>query len=145
MLIQEAVSAIRNIRAEYRVSPKTLVDAVVVTKTEEARGGFESERDTIVRLAQLRNLSFDGQTRGPGAHAVLADGSDVFVALEGEIDVQRECRRLSSGLTRLDPQLAGLAAKLTNQNCRARAPAAAVRSEERRVGKECRSRWSPYH
>ena len=23
--------------------------------------------------------------------------------------------------------------------------AAAMRSEERRVGKECRSRWSPYH
>ena len=22
---------------------------------------------------------------------------------------------------------------------------AAIRSEERRVGKECRSRWSPYH
>src|SRR2546429_3158662 len=25
------------------------------------------------------------------------------------------------------------------------APAAGARSEERRVGKECRSRWSPYH
>src|ERR1035441_3511590 len=25
------------------------------------------------------------------------------------------------------------------------APAPEVRSEERRVGKECRSRWSPYH
>src|SRR3712207_4303898 len=25
------------------------------------------------------------------------------------------------------------------------APEAAARSEERRVGKECRSRWSPYH
>src|SRR5258708_8909899 len=24
-------------------------------------------------------------------------------------------------------------------------PAATTRSEERRVGKECRSRWSPYH
>src|SRR5256885_11784764 len=24
-------------------------------------------------------------------------------------------------------------------------PVAAMRSEERRVGKECRSRWSPYH
>ena len=24
-------------------------------------------------------------------------------------------------------------------------PAGSVRSEERRVGKECRSRWSPYH
>ena len=26
-----------------------------------------------------------------------------------------------------------------------RAPRAVRRSEERRVGKECRSRWSPYH
>ena len=26
-----------------------------------------------------------------------------------------------------------------------RLPFASVRSEERRVGKECRSRWSPYH
>jgi len=25
------------------------------------------------------------------------------------------------------------------------APCGAARSEERRVGKECRSRWSPYH
>ena len=25
------------------------------------------------------------------------------------------------------------------------APAPVLRSEERRVGKECRSRWSPYH
>ncbi len=25
------------------------------------------------------------------------------------------------------------------------APVHAFRSEERRVGKECRSRWSPYH
>ena len=24
-------------------------------------------------------------------------------------------------------------------------PSAKLRSEERRVGKECRSRWSPYH
>ena len=27
----------------------------------------------------------------------------------------------------------------------ASAPKALLRSEERRVGKECRSRWSPYH
>ena len=27
----------------------------------------------------------------------------------------------------------------------ARVPPARARSEERRVGKECRSRWSPYH
>jgi len=30
-------------------------------------------------------------------------------------------------------------------NLVARSPQARDRSEERRVGKECRSRWSPYH
>src|SRR5256885_11870525 len=29
--------------------------------------------------------------------------------------------------------------------CRVYAPVGGHRSEERRVGKECRSRWSPYH
>src|SRR5258706_15264028 len=30
-------------------------------------------------------------------------------------------------------------------DCPAQIAAGVVRSEERRVGKECRSRWSPYH
>src|SRR3712207_9140315 len=29
--------------------------------------------------------------------------------------------------------------------CARNCPKEAIRSEERRVGKECRSRWSPYH
>src|SRR5258707_3796064 len=38
-------------------------------------------------------------------------------------------------------------AELNLEYCRVRAPfdGKIVRSEERRVGKECRSRWSPYH
>src|SRR2546425_13288669 len=34
---------------------------------------------------------------------------------------------------------------LAEQMARAQRPDAVPRSEERRVGKECRSRWSPYH
>ena len=34
---------------------------------------------------------------------------------------------------------------LTEKRHIRRGLAAAIRSEERRVGKECRSRWSPYH
>src|SRR5256885_11037103 len=37
------------------------------------------------------------------------------------------------------------AASLPDQMCRAPPSSDAARSEERRVGKECRSRWSPYH
>jgi valyl-tRNA synthetase len=129
-LVQDATTAIRTIRAEYRVSPKTLLRAAVRTKTGEARRAFEGERETIVRLAQLGDLGFDGHAAaGAGAHAVLADGSDVFVALADAIDVKHECRRLSGELTRLDQQLAGLAKKLTNPQFVARAPAEVVAQE----------------
>jgi len=90
--VQEAVSAIRNIRAEYRISPKARLQAALTAKTEDARRAFEGERDTVIRLAQLAELAFNGQGQRVGAHAVLADGSEVFVALEGEIDVRQECR-----------------------------------------------------
>ena len=40
----------------------------------------------------------------------------------------------------------GAATRAGTEGIRGRAGAAAcIRSEERRVGKECRSRWSPYH
>ncbi len=129
-LVQEAIAAIRNIRAEYRLSPKARPGAAVTSKTDAARRAFEGERETIARLGQLGELGFDGRAaRVAGAHAVLADGSEVFVALADAIDVQQECRRLSTELNRLDQQLSGLAVKLTNQNFVARAPAEVVAKE----------------
>jgi valyl-tRNA synthetase len=129
-IVQDAISAIRNIRAEYRVSPKTQVGVVVTGRTPEARRAFEGERETITRLAQIRALRLDGRRASDaGAHAVLADGSEVFVALTGAIDVQQECRRLTEELTRLDQQLAGLTGKLTNPQFVARAPAEVVAKE----------------
>src|SRR5438128_7470204 len=129
-LVQDAIAAIRTIRADYRVNPKTRLAATVTPKTAEGRGAFEGERETILRLGQLETLGFDGRRAAQaGAHAVLADGSEVFVALSDAIDVQQECRRLSGELTRLEQQLAGLAAKLTNQQFVARAPAEVVAKE----------------
>src|SRR6266513_78110 len=128
-LVQETISSIRMLRAEYRVPPKVRLQAAVRPKSDRARQALAGERDTIVRLAQLSELAFDGARAGVGAHAVLADGSDVFVALEGEIDVQQECRRLSGELNRLDQQLSALGTKLTNQNFVARAPAEVVARE----------------
>jgi valyl-tRNA synthetase len=127
--VQEAITKIRAIRAEYRVAPKTRLAAAIKPRTELIRAAFAGERDTIVRLAQLSKLELDGGLGDAGAHAVLSDGSEVSVALADAIDVQQECRRLATELARLDRQLAGLAAKLTNQNFVARAPAAVVAQE----------------
>ena len=127
--VKTAIEQIRSIRAEYRVAPKTKLQATIVARGNDRAATFEGERDTIVRLAQLETLVLDGAPQTGGAHAVFGDGSEVVVALEGSIDVQQECRRLSDELGRLDQQLEGLAARLTNESFVARAPQDVVARE----------------
>src|SRR5213593_747870 len=127
--IKQVVEEIRSIRAEYKVPPKTRLRASITARGRDNRKVFEAESETIRRLAQLEELSFDGGSKRVGVYAIFGDGSEVYVALEGAIDLQQECRRLSGELTRLEQQLAGLAAKLTNQQFVARAPAQVVAKE----------------
>jgi len=52
----------------------------------------------------------------------------------------------TDGLARADGEIAAaIASELARQNRQIELIASENRSEERRVGKECRSRWSPYH
>ncbi len=129
--VKQVVEKIRSIRAEYKVPPKARLRASITPRGSDDLKVLEAESETIRRLAQLEELSFDGGAKrvGAGAYAIFGDGSEVFVALAGAIDVQQECRRLSGELTRLEQQLAGLAAKLTNQQFVARAPAEVVAKE----------------
>ncbi len=127
--VKQVVEKIRGIRAEYKVPPKARLRASITARGRDHRRVFEAENETIRRLAQLDELSFDGAAKRVGAYAVFGDGSEVFVALEGAIDVQQECRRLSGELIRLDQQLSGLSGKLANQQFVARAPAEVVAKE----------------
>ena len=127
--VKTAIEQIRSIRAEYRVAPKTRLRATIVARGNDRPAMFDGERETIVRLGQLESLALDGGSHGAGAHAVFGDGSEVIVALEGAVDVRVECERLSGELNRLDKQLEGLAARLTNESFVARAPQDVVARE----------------
>src|SRR5256886_3721827 len=68
-------------------------------------------------------------------------GIDIH-GLQGERELAKDCRSLARFTLRVPPAPAGLprieVKFLIDAN-------GILRSEERRVGKECRSRWSPYH
>ena len=53
--------------------------------------------------------------------------------------------KVASYLEELDLPAAGDVEHFDGAEAIRRADALMARSEERRVGKECRSRWSPYH
>src|SRR3989442_11468640 len=67
--------------------------------------------------------------------------------LKGVLKQHRDVKAFPAQFGRqpLPPGHAAMAARVIKRDQAVRIALAAIRSEERRVGKECRSRWSPYH
>src|SRR5712664_4913294 len=87
------------------------------------------------RLLGTGHLTFGGQNERNDAEILrLADGVGQTAADLADA-VQLTARQL--GLAAHDADFRAAAQRHREQRL--------VRSEERRVGKECRSRWSPYH
>ena len=73
-----------------------------------------------------------------GLHPLRSLKSGVFLILAG-VALAALCFGVgffTGGRTKEEPQLSSVTVEQQLQQ---------IRSEERRVGKECRSRWSPYH
>src|ERR1017187_5820470 len=87
----------------------------------------------------------------PGAYMRVEHGMSMKVEPTERIDWPQpytEATEKYSSQTRLTPDHRSLIGYVAGQPfpiIDANDPLAAQRSEERRVGKECRSRWSPYH
>jgi len=132
-LVQEVVGAIRAIRAEYGVQPGQVVRAVVTGNDAITSAALEQERATITRLARLATLSLAENRERVGGHAVLSDGSAVFVPLGDAIDIGRECGRLGSEVDRLSRLVDSQEKKLGNDQFVSRAPTDVVERERQKL------------
>jgi valyl-tRNA synthetase len=132
-LVQELVGAIRGIRAEYGVQPGQVVRAVVSGAGGETTAALKQERAAILRLAKLSAFSFGETAERGGGHAVLSDGTAVFVPLGEAIDIGRECGRLGSEVDRLGRLVESQEKKLGNDQFVSRAPSEVVERERQKL------------
>jgi len=131
-LVRDAVSALRQLRGEYNITPGKQLNAVIVP-TPNARAVFEQETALIGRLTKCTvALATAAPTGEAAAHAVLADGSEVILPLAGTIDVAKECARLQQELAALEKQLTGLRQRLSNENFVSRAKPEIVEAERQK-------------
>ena len=88
---------------------------------------------------------------GSGGAATDAGGGDATTDAGGGVDAQTIACKTSSdllvhGMPTGFATCGGIIHRVAKVTCPNLLPRAQMmRSEERRVGKECRSRWSPYH
>ncbi|HJU87814.1 MAG TPA: valine--tRNA ligase, partial [Gemmatimonadaceae bacterium] len=132
-LAREAVSGLRQIRADYGIAPGATIAAVLIPSSANARAVLAEEQALVGRLTRA-DISVSGDPPpGAAAHALLSDGSELIVPLEGAIDVEKECAKLTNELTQLEKQLAFLLKRLENDGFVSRAPAHVVEGERQKA------------
>ena len=131
--IQELITQIRRLRKEYGVPEGAKVSVSLTGAPDPFREALGFEDFSVRRLARVSEISMaegDGDTpEGSGAHAVLKNGTELLMPLEGVIDLDQERNRLAGEISRLAGQLKGVQAKLANAKFMSRAPAEVVDRE----------------
>jgi valyl-tRNA synthetase len=132
--LQDLISQVRRLRKEYGVPESAEVQVSVGGVPKEFEATLASELSAIRRLARVGSVDLDGGgMEGAGAHAVLRNGMEIYVPLEGVIDLERERERLKGEIQRLRGQLKGTEAKLENQGFLEKAPEEVIAKEREKA------------
>ena len=129
--IQALVRAIRELRQDLRVPATSRPRAIVAAPEEEARERVALHAEQVLRLASLSALDVRPATAKPprSASAVLPD-LEVFLPLEGVIDLEGERHKLEREHERIEKLLQAASRRLANDEFRERAPRQVVAREQ---------------
>jgi valyl-tRNA synthetase len=88
----------------------------------------------MTRLARVTSLSIIAQgVRPPLSATAVVEGEEIFIPLEGLIDLDRERARLSREIDRVSAMAKGIAAKLGNPAFTEKAPPDVVAKEREKL------------
>ncbi|MDE2890016.1 MAG: valine--tRNA ligase [Gemmatimonadota bacterium] len=122
-LLQAVVGAVRNIRGTMRVPPGRRADVLLKVSSHEVGDVLTRFKDYLRTLARVADLRIGADIVRPvaSASAVLKD-VEVFVPLQGLIDLEVERRRLQKEIEKLERLVGGLDRKLSNSGFLNNAP-----------------------
>ena len=125
--LKACVDACRSLRGEMGISPSTKVPLVAVGDCEV----LTAYAPYLKALAKLEEVKVEPEL--PEADAPVMLAGDFKLMLEVEIDVAAEKERIGKEALRIEGEIAKASGKLNNENFVARAPAAVVEQEKKRV------------
>jgi valyl-tRNA synthetase len=130
-LLQEIITAVRNIRAEMKLDPKKKVAAELSVADEARRGSVESNRDGIVRLGMLTDLKITGGRLEQSGGAVRSSAKfDLRIAYTEAVDAAAECAKITKELEGLRKAIGSKEKQLGDETFLSRAPEKIIRGLE---------------
>ena len=130
--IQEATRAIRNLRAEANLHGGKKLNVVLFALNENTLRVLNESIPILTHLANLENLTIaDASTLRPqNALSAALPEVEIFLPLEGLIDVEKETARIHKEIEGKEKDVARLMAKLSNPQFAEKAPPEVIAKEE---------------
>ncbi len=126
---REAITAVRALRAEYKVPPATWVKATVATDDPRASAEVES----LKKAMRAESVEFVPAGADLAMPSKITKFGTVYLSLEGLVDKAAESKRIQGEIVKLAGFVKASEAKLSNANFTAHAPAAVVEEARRKL------------
>lgn len=136
-LIMDAVTAVRNRRAEMNVPPSKKAKMVIVTEKADI---FGKGIAFFKKLASASDVEIKTDKEGIDANAVniVVAGAEIYLPMSELVDKDKELARLNDEKKKLEGEIKRVEGKLSNQGFVSKAPKKVV-DEERAKGEKYKS------
>ncbi|MFO8007672.1 MAG: valine--tRNA ligase, partial [Candidatus Brocadiia bacterium] len=138
-LLQDIVRAVRNLRKEKKVPDRKPVRLTVSTPDHATDDVIGAHADFLCQMAALEELEHDtGAEKPPRCATTVVGTIELFMHLEGVVDIEQERARLQKQQDELQEQIQSVDAVLHNADFLAKAPEEVVQQKMDR-GEELRA------
>ncbi|WP_441000212.1 valine--tRNA ligase [Fodinibius sp. SL11] len=128
--IQKMISSIRNIRAEFKLSPNDEIDLLIKAKDNETAKALNENEWIFRKLQSIDTFKVAAELDKPKTSAsAVIEGTELFIPLEGLIDLDKERKRIQKEIDRLEGFLKSIEGKLNNDGFVNNAPEDVVQKE----------------
>lgn len=128
--MKSIVAGIRNLRAVVGLHPSEKVSVLFYPDNETASNQIEANRDFVTKLASLAEFEITTDAKPKKAIAQVIPGVEIFLPVEGLIDVDKESERIKKELEKIHKDLERTEKKLSNASFLERAPEDVVEKEK---------------
>ncbi len=125
---QNLVVEVRRLRKEYGIGEGTRVGVHLLGGPDGFATSAAQQLGALEQLARVDRVETSAGS-GVGAHAVLPNGAELFLPLEGVIDLDRERGRMNDEITRIEGLLQAVQKRLENDRFVSNAPDDVVQKE----------------
>ena len=130
-LIQEAITAIRNLRKQVNLAPGMETEVIVKVADKKQIKLIEKYGKYFTKLAKISDMKIGVDVPKPSSGiAAVVQNIEIYLPLEGLIDIEKEKKKLEKQLAKLENELKVISGKLKNKKFMENAPENIVKKEK---------------